>query len=562
MMRRKYIAYSSLSIALMLGFSMTLNAQKLDKDVKVVKPYEPILGDAKKINVAPVFDDSMKVNPTVNYWIHTRRVDAAFEPKPITPARLVPDPLPRLRNNYLKLGYGTYFTPLAELCVTNGRSKTASYGLLFNTLSSTGNVKLDNGEKVFGGYGNLNALLFGSRFYRKSTLSANAFVDQRNRYFYGYNSQLTPVPDFAKGDIKQTYTSAGLQARLQSTHSDSTKLVYDLSARYAYFGDKNSDVENNFKFDAFAGSEIIDGLLFLGANAQVDYYSQKTSITKPDSTSTPMLITFSPFVSRSSDEWSFKLGFRTITIMQDGKSEMNIYPDINLNFVVVKGIMEPYLGINGNYNFSGYQDVTRENPFVRPGLMVKATDERINFFGGIKGKMSHNLSYDFGGSYAKLDNAHFFTNYKDVNNYYNQFDVVYDNIKRGRVTAELSYQYNDKLTVRGQGIYSDYSMFNQPRAWNLPSLEALISANYNIYNKLIFDASLVFVGKRYAKSIVNNEELVLDPTASLNLGAEYRYTKAFSLFAHIRNLGNMKYYEFNQYPSQRLMAMVGFTFSF
>ena len=562
-MNIKHIAYNSLTFALLLGLSFSLNAQKLDKDVKVVKPYEPTLADAKKINVAPVFDDSMKVNPTVNYWIHTRRVDATFEPKPITPARLKPDPLPTLRNNYLKLGYGTYFSPLAELCVTNGRSKDASYGLLLNTLSSSGKVTLANDKKVFAGYSNLDALLFGSRFFRKSTLSGNVFVDRKERYFYGYNPLLTsPIPDLDKGDIKQTYTSAGLQARLLSSHSDSTHLLYDLAGRYSYFTDKNSNTENNVKIDAFVGSEVFDGAVFLGLNSQIDYYAQKTSITVTDSSTSPLLFTFSPFVSRSSDELSFKHGFRTISLFQNGRSEMNIYPDINLNFVVVKGIMEPYLGINGNYNFSGYQELTRNNPFVRPGLLVKPTDEQICFFGGIKGKMSQNLSYDFGGSYSKLNDAHFFINYKDANNYYNQFDVVYDNIKRGRITAEMSYQYNDKLVIRGQGTYSSYSTFNETRAWNLPELEALISAKYNIDNKLIFDASLVFVGSRYAKGIKAGEEITLNPTASLNLGAEYRYTKAFSLFANIRNLGNMKYYEFNQYPSQRLMALAGFTFSF
>jgi hypothetical protein len=547
----------SLTVIAAICTGITVNAQKLDKDVKVVQPYEPSLSEAHKINVAPVIDDTVRVNPVVNYWIHTRRIDAAFEPKPISAAKLVPEPLPRLHNNYLKLGYGNYYTPLAEVCITNGRDRKATYGLFVNYQGSNGKVKLDNGDAVSAGYSNLHALLFGSKFYKKSTLSADVFADQNERYFYGYNPKFHK--DLNKSDIRQTYKTAGLNLRYYSSGVDSSHLVYDLGGHYTYFGDKFNNTENNVKLNASLGTEIIPSL-FAGANVQIDHFSRKFDAL--DSTANMSYFTFDPYLSRSSDEWSFKIGLHTVTDFSGNKSQANVYPEIGLKFVVVKGILEPYLGITGNYNYYSYRTVAAENAYVQPGLAVKSADERVNFYGGFKGKMSDHLSYDVNGSYAKINSAHFYVNAYDTDSLFNHFNVVYDDIKRSRISLEISYQPDENLNIRGQVAFNSYQTFNEEKAWNMPSFESFISARYNIENKLLFDASLVVIGKRYAKPIKGTEAVTLNPVASLNLGAEYRYTKAFSLFLTIRNLANMKYYEWNQYPSQRIMAMLGFTYSF
>ncbi|MFN6038885.1 MAG: hypothetical protein ACK452_10500, partial [Bacteroidota bacterium] len=48
--------------------------------------------------------------------------------------------------------------------------------------------------------------------------------------------------------------------------------------------------------------------------------------------------------------------------------------------------------------------------------------------------------------------------------------------------------------------------------------------------------------------------------ADINIGAEYRYSKFLSAFINLNNLGNFRYYRWENYPTQRFNFMVGFSF--
>ena len=48
----------------------------------------------------------------------------------------------------------------------------------------------------------------------------------------------------------------------------------------------------------------------------------------------------------------------------------------------------------------------------------------------------------------------------------------------------------------------------------------------------------------------------------INVGAEYRYNKKLSAFVRFNNIAGMRYYRWNNYPTQKFNLMGGLTFSF
>lgn len=127
--------------SLAVNIPLFLFAQDINRNVTVVKPYEPSLSDANKINILPKFEDTTTVTPSFDYSVLPVRINVPFEPKTINAAKMLGTPLEKLYKSYLKLGIGNYFTPLAEYNFNSLRSKDHSYGVFLTYKSS--------GRKIF-----------------------------------------------------------------------------------------------------------------------------------------------------------------------------------------------------------------------------------------------------------------------------------------------------------------------------------------------------------------------------------------------------------------------------
>ena len=107
--------------------------------VVVTSRYKPVIGEIHKLNVAPAITDTVTtMSKTFNYEIASRRLTSLYVPSRIKAARIIGEPSTRLYNNYLKLGFGNYWSPLAEVYYNSTRSKDYNYGIRATHHSSWG----------------------------------------------------------------------------------------------------------------------------------------------------------------------------------------------------------------------------------------------------------------------------------------------------------------------------------------------------------------------------------------------------------------------------------------
>ena len=159
-------------------------AQDLKREVTLYNPYKPSLSDARKKSFLPEITDTAKVNPVFSYEVSSKAFTPVYTISTIKPASLLSDPLPKLYKGYLRLGLGNNNTPLGELSVTNQRSKKGAVGIFARHYSSNGKVPLENKQKVFSGFMDNDATVFGRKFFREGYFDISADFLHRSRYAY------------------------------------------------------------------------------------------------------------------------------------------------------------------------------------------------------------------------------------------------------------------------------------------------------------------------------------------------------------------------------------------
>jgi hypothetical protein len=569
-------------ISLLITFAfLPVNAQVkkqdsgLKREVTLYNPYKPTLPEAKKRSFLPEMSDTSKVRPDFHYNVRTTAFLPEYNIRPIKAAALLPDPLTKLYKSYVKLGIGNYLTPLAELSITNERSKKGTIGFYGRHFSTNGKVGLENGKRVYAGYMDNDASLFGRKFFRKNILGGSVDFSQKSRYAYGYSpvfSDYKPV----KKDIRMPYNNIGGKVTFESANLDSTEFSYNFATSYNYFTATDNLFQRSFNLSGEM-SKSYSGF-YVGSGLSFDHYKIHDSILL----SSKYILAVSPFIKKASDLWSFKVGLQLMLDRSTGGSaKAHFYPDLNFNFAVVPSYINFFAELSGKLEKNEPLKVVSENPFlVSDGSLftVPNTSHDIVISGGLHGNTGIGGNYILSASYSIISDMLFYTNIFKPDTILtikrgNYFKPIADDVELFNVHAEMSGAITDKLSFNiGANIYK-YTLTKFAFAWNKPDWDGKLGLKYNLRDKIIAGLDVSLQGKR--KMIVNGQNLGLSsiPVAeqplqigmpayvNLNLSAEYRYSKILSVWTKLNNISNKKYFEWVYYPSQGPLIMVGFTYS-
>jgi hypothetical protein len=538
------------------GFQLT-HAQDLNKEVYVVRPYEPTLSDAVKFNFLPETNDVETTIPEFRYSISPKKLESAFTPDVIKPAKTVATSLPKIYNSWLKVGLGNYATSLAELNISNVRSKQYAYGLYVYHKGSSGHIRLGNEDKVPAGYANQDVQLYGRSLLPKMKLTGDVRFNHHGFNYYGYNTDLytDSLPDLEKDSLRMNTYTAGIDVGLASTYTDSSHLNYHADIHYDYFWDKLKNHENRFRLEGGLNKNF-NGLQG-GIDFSFDYSNTQASIDSVKNT----VFKFSPWVSKRSKDWKFLLGFETVSNHTDF-TDFYFYPHASLDIIIIEKVLVPFVGISGEYQKNSYQDLSDENEFIVPGLETKGTSSNFIAYGGIKGSISSAVRFRLDVKYATIKNMHFFVNDTAAGSLLqNKFTTVNDQVDLITYHGQLVVQPSSAVEISLDGTYYDYSPTQEMKAWHKPEYKVALDAAYQINKNFDLTAGMSLIGKRWVKNYYrpdNKQEL--KPFLDLNLGVNYHYNKALTVFASLYNMADSNYMIWNQYPAQRFNFIFGLSY--
>ena len=575
------IQHIKIIIALFLiGQTTLLFAQEntLDKEVKVVKPYDPTISDAFKINILPQIIDTLQINPSFDYSIESKQIKTEFKVEPIKPATMVGEPLNKIYKSYIKGAIGNYYSPMLEVYYNSLRSKETAYGIIAKHQSSHGSIKNVNGDKVYAGFSDNLIDLFGKKFYPNEILYGGLSFSRNTTYFYGLDKQVLGSTFFDAGGLEkedltnQRFSTLTGNVGYKTNYVDTALINYNANLKYNYFNDRYENSENSFNFKA-AGSTIFN-TEYLGANLDFDYYNHNSL----SDTINTIYTQLNPWIGRFGKQFKVKLGLNAALVSANSDTKYYFYPNVYLDYKIVDNFIIPYIGYEGNYQVNNFMRMANENAFIRPNLVTEGTNNKMKIFLGIKGNMSSRMSYNIQGMYRQVDNMHFFVNRKvgvnvfetstdTLQNFFawKDFEVVYDDVRIISFNGDISYAQSEKLNLVLKGEYLQYTMDKELKPWHMPEYKFSLTANYNLREKIVLNVDLFSLSNRYAKTynLLTGKEGVkeLGNVVDANLGIEYRYTKLLSAFININNIAAQRYYKWNNYPMQGFNVMLGLSYS-
>jgi hypothetical protein len=573
-MTNRYLFITLLLLLLLIPVNAQTKKQEkgLKREVTLYNPYKPSLPEVNKRSFLPDMNDTTKVNPDFKYDIKTTPFMPEYLISPIKAASLLPDPLPKLYRSYVNVGFGNYITPLAEISITNERSKKGALGFYARHFSTNGKIRLDNDRKIFAGYMDNDVSLFGKKFFRKSLLEGSLDFNQKIRYAYGYDTSFVIDYDTVKKDIRMGYNRTGAKVSFSSSTLDSTDISYDFDLNYNFFYQSKSLYRHYFGIKGKMATTFKG--FYVGSGIEYEHISTSESAwDKPK-----FIASLSPFIKKSTSQWDFKLGFQALLDKNLTDSpKFHLYPDIDFGFNIVPSYINFFTSLKGNLERNDPEAIIPVNPFLYPdgGLYrVANTDNALIATAGLLGNNGMNGKYLISASYSFFNDMVFYSNlvYSDfflINEKGNHFRAISDNGELLNIHGEISGTITDKLSYIGKGNLYNYSLTELDFAWNKPKWDWTLGLKYNLREKIIAGAELSAIGKR--KLVVSeginlpSEQMpsIFDTPAhfNLNLRAEYRYTKILSFWTKFNNISYNRYYEWAYYPTHRFLFMLGFTYS-
>ena len=573
------VAIAAALLATATASAQTKDTNVYDEKVVVVGSFNPVLQNADKVNVAPSINDTATMTPEYNYSIASQRIYSLYMPEIINAARIKGEPTTRLYHNYIKLGFGNYCTPYADIYYNSTRSKDLNYGARVFHKSSWWTLK-DYGKD----YSSNTVLdIFGKKIWKNNSLAANIYYNHDYYLYYGFTDSLwqsfVPNADPQTADYSQYFNTLGLKANFQSTNIDVNRLNYqadllvnnqhdkygsnefhtsinaDAHYGFAFWGTEKQIVGLQLQFDYFKNSG--DSTLFPLHNIDTVINHNATMMNYMNNTA---MFAAQPYFLFKAFGFKMNIGLKFAYANTDG---FKLFPNITASQKMFNDILHLTVGISGDYIHNSWENLRSENPFIAPRCEL-ANTSFTRLFAEAKFNFTKKFNIYGGASYTLYKQLSFFmldTMYM-LNNVYK---AIYNDVNLLNITIGAAYHLDERISFGAKGNFYSYKMKDGILESPLykPRWDAFVNAAYNYNNTFYARLETGLIGKMDGLNRVGNS-LVNEETAmkyGIHLNVEYRLNKALSFFADIDNVAYQRYFYWTNYPSKRIQFLLGLTYT-
>lgn len=572
--------------AILLALAIPLWAQNDYNESVVVKgSYTPVIEQPDKLHFpASITDTLSRIEHAFHYSISPSRLRAMYEPTRIRAARIIGEPATKLYNNYLRLGMGHYWSPLADLYWSSTRDRLKTYGIRINHRSSWdklakmpeyGPVQMGNtGVTLFGKY------ILGDVLQLHSDLG---YEHDHNLYYGFTDSTLQAVLGLSRDDISisdytASYNIATWNVGIKNLELDVNKLGYSadvhLSDLWTVWG--ANELNLNLRGDIHYGFPLLSdykGVAYLqvewehyrnvSPGAGIDnflgiFYSRPEYI---DHTNILKINPYVDFLFRGLDIHAGLL-YAWDGYSAAGTNKHNFfYPDVTVSKKLMNDNLVLSLAATGGVEANTLDRMRIVNPFVDPDFSPGVVTSHYDFVGHARWTLSRKLEANAEVSYSLRSNDLTFTLYQPRYGLNNVYSDVYNNLNRLTVGGDIAFVNDEMITLRAGGHYYHYTFTDlgavEP-AWSRyyrPDWDALLAVDLNYHYKWYAHLEGQLIGQ------MESDNGSLPMRYGINAQVEYRHNRALSFFARFDNLAFQRYWYWANYPSQRGLFTLGLTYT-
>ncbi|MCX8534035.1 TonB-dependent receptor [Chryseobacterium luquanense] len=564
---------------LFLGISSVAFSQIKEEKLILNKKREPEVKkiEKKKTSVETVKNyppEEKSANP-VKYNITDVPAVSDFKTSTIQGEDVAPKFDGTAQNNYFQFGMGNYGKILADANISKTLENKIEVGADVHVLSTNGL------KKVYDWDSNQSSATLGAflnSYGEKGKINVNAEYGLDNYNYYGIYA-LTPS---ANVDLKQKVNQFKVNGYYDFY---SNEILNDVRVKSSFLSDHFDAKENQASILANLSKHAVElgkSGIVLNADLGLGLETVKTDFALLNKNSSTFFnADIAPKVTFAKGEsylmlgssFSFLNARNSNLILADELKNNKTYwfPQAEFQVAAAKEF-KFYGGVDGGLKLNTYSELLQTNPFLVSDQMLRPTETQYHFYAGLRGDIDETFKYDVSAGFGKMRNIMFFQGNNLFDNTFtldrpgydfaNTFSAVYDDGNVSDIKGSLQYFPLENLIVDADVRFLKYDLKNYDNIYNVPLVTGSIGAKYTMFEKKL---SLGFKGifatdrttNSYMLEGVGSPSVIFQSTedtndkvggyADLNLSAEYKIHKNFSIFALGNNLLSSKYQTYKGY---------------
>lgn len=576
---------------LFLGVSQIAFSQIKEEKLILNKKREP---EVKKIEKKKTSIETIKNYPPeeksqnpVQYKITDVPAVSDFKTSTIQGQDVTPKFEGTAQNNYVQFGMGNFGKILGDANISKTLNNKLEVGADVHFLSTLG-LKREYAWDSKQSSASIGAFL--NSYGEKGKFNLNAQYGLDNNKYYGIYA-LQPAADI---DLDQRVNQFKVNGYYDFY---SNEILNDVRVKSSFLKDHFDAQENQASVLVNLSKHAVElsknGIL-MNADLGVGLETVKTDFEIRDKNSSNFFnATLDPKVTFAKGEsylmvgssFAFLNAKNSNSMMEQVKNNKSYwFPKAEFQVAAAKEF-KFYGGVDGGLKLNTYSDLLQQNPFILSDQMLKPTETKYHFYVGLRGDIDETIKYDFSAGFGKMRDILFFKandlfNDDAVNrsayNYANTFSAIYDDGNVSDIKGSIQYFPLANLVLDGEFHFTKYNLKNYDNIYNVPLFNASIGAKYSMLDKkLLLGFKGIFASDRTTNSysiegagnppIFQSTENTNDKVggyADLNLSAEYKFHKNFSIFATGNNLLNSNYQTYKGYKVLGAQILGGVKISF
>lgn len=526
---------------------LAATAQKKDtlkqETIDIISKYQPKLPNAAKLNLTASLPSVDTTRPRLGYQVPALNLYFMYQPVPIRPLALGKDTSSlQLQNNYIKLGYGNFNTPLVQAGFGTGRADKYNLGLFVNYTSSKGDIENQD-------YTNINVLGSGTYFSPLFEFNASLGYNRNQVHYYGYDHSLY---EFSKGDVKQGFNEVIAKVGAKNRPQNDWAFQFQPQAEFIVFGDSYKRMENTFVLKAPIRKQLFEDI-WIRAEGIVDLSNFKEDNNDQINNSVAAI---HPAVEVTKPGFMLHAGVNP-TWTND---KFYLLPDIVNESHLIRKKLILSSGWISYIEKNNFRNLANKNPFIENypvGIRNTRVEEKYT---GIKGTLGSHLTYNTKFSAVTWHDMPLFVNDSiDGKKFYIRNE---EELRAFQAHIEVGYQQEEKFQVRLSLDWFNYTkQKTELKPWHLQPFQANLYAQYTFAKKLHLTANLYTLNGSYYV-LPNKFFAKTKSVQDLNAGATFDIGKNFNIWLNANNLFSSKYQRWYGYQSYGLNVLGGITVKF
>jgi len=406
-------------------------------------------------------------------------------------------------------------------------------------------------------------------------LKTNLVVDWNSNSYYGIPGSAAEagvaIPNLEKNNYQRYF--GGVE--FDKIYKNENSIFQKAGINYHYFSNNWQTSEHliSAKTSWLFPQKVKDHIL--GAGLNMDF--QNTNLDALQQKKNQLNVQFFPKAMGKFEWLNYTLGLNFNFYNTTNKGEENqfssyFFPEIALTTVLVRDVLNVFAGWTGDVEMNGVYSLTKQNPFMLPGVNLVPTAMQKVYLGA-EGALAKDIAYKIEGGFNFVRSMPlFFRSGDSLTMPYDgknipAFAVAYARGSFVNLRGELTYNHKN-IDINGFAELYNYNLYlnnsgDLKNPFHLPRMRVGIDYTHTIREKIVAKVGLAYVGGRNALQADGAYYAAkMKDIWDARLGIGYNINNNLSASLDVANLASQQYDLWLGYPVQRIRVMFSLMYKF